>query len=91
VPHLTLGALRSLLERSTDTAAVVRAGLARPDADWLLGTLPRQLARLVELRNPAAHSHAAARETVLGAREEIVGIGHEGLIVRIARVKLRAR
>jgi hypothetical protein len=27
---------------------------------------------------------------VLAAREEIVGIGHEGLIVRIARVKLRA-
>lgn len=89
VPHLTLGALRTLIERSGEITAVLRTGLAGPDADWILGLLPRQLAVLAELRNTAAHSGSAARDAVLARREELIGIGHEGLIVRIARVKLR--
>lgn len=91
VPHLTLGALRNVLERSAETAAVVRSALPKPDGDWLLGMLPRQLGPLIDLRNPAAHGGSTSRESVLARREEILGIGHEGLVVRLARTKLRLR
>lgn len=61
------------------------------DANWLLGQLPHHLAPLVEVRNPAAHSEALDRERAVRQRAAVLGIGCEGLIVQLARVKLRAR
>lgn len=89
--HLTLGAIRHLLERDDLMQKAVRAAFSGADGNWLLGQLPYQLAPLVELRNPAAHSAALDRERATRQREAVLGIGCEGLIVQLARVKLRSR
>jgi hypothetical protein len=89
VRHQTLGQLRTLLEHEPTVRTSLRSALSR-DGDWLVGTLPSQLAVLEELRNPAAHSVATAREQVGEARETVLGIGCEGLIVKLAAVRRRA-
>ena len=89
--HMTLGAIRQLLERDGLMQKTVRAAFPGQDANWLLGQLPYHLAPLVEFRNPAAHSAALDRELATRQRAAILGIGCEGLIVQLARLKLRAR
>jgi hypothetical protein len=61
------------------------------DWRWIEGELPHQLEPILELRNPAAHDSPVTREEMGRWRQEILGIGCEGLLVRIARAKLRAR
>jgi len=90
VPHQTLGFLRNFLEREDRIRSLLRSILPQ-DGTWLVAELPHRLRVLEDLRNPAAHSAATRREQVSSAREEILGIGQEGLIVRIARARMRAR
>jgi len=90
VPHQPLGCLIQLLEKDQMVQYAVRAAFPHDHA-WILGELPRCLEQLRELRNPCAHSDASRREEVARRREEVLGIGQEGLIARLARVKLRAR
>ena len=90
VPHQTLGVICNLLQREAAIATAVRVVFPH-DANWLLGQLVHQLPQLVDLRNPAAHSASTAREAVADQREKVLGIGHEGLITQIGRVKLRTR
>ena len=90
VPHQTLGVLRVMLEHEDSVRAALRSGLPQ-DGNWLVGTVPNRLQVLEDLRNPAAHSGQTWREQVTGAREEILGIGQPGLIVELARAKLRSR
>lgn len=88
VPHQTLGVLRKLLQHSE----VVKRALQRvlpPDVAWLTIALPDGLSALVELRNPAAHGERASREAVSAVRDEVLGVGGEGLMVRLAVVKAR--
>ena len=87
VPHQSLGALRHLLEDDT-VGRAVRSVLPQ-HGGWLTGVLPTRLEVLADLRNAAAHSASTAREQVSEAREEILGIGWEGLIVQIIRAKLQ--
>jgi hypothetical protein len=89
VSHQTLGALRNFLEHEDRVRGVLRSQLPQ-DGSWLVGELPHRLRVLEDLRNPAAHSASARRDQVASAREEILGIGQEGLIVRLARAKMRA-
>ena len=42
-----------------------------------------------EARNPAAHGEVVSRETVIRWRDQLLGVGAEGTLVRLARVKLR--
>lgn len=88
VPHQSLGTVRGLLTHGSALPKTLRAAYAQ-DANSLLGELPRYLEPLVKLRNPAAHSEAVAREVVAKLRADVLGIGCEGLIVRLARAKLR--
>jgi hypothetical protein len=88
VPHQTLGALRRLLEEEE----VVRKGVrtTMPGSfEWFLNALPHELAALADLRNPAAHAGRVGAEAAGSMREEVLGIGCEGLIVKLARVKER--
>lgn len=74
-------------------ARALQRGLKRAlprDWKWLCGELPHQLAPVLDVRNPGAHSHASSREAVRPVRGAILGIGCEGLLVRIARVRMRA-
>lgn len=90
VSHQTLGSLQRLLEREE----IVRKGLETVlshDWRWLEGELPHLLEPLRDLRNPAAHSAAVTRAQIGRWRQEILGIGCEGLLVRVVRAKLRGR
>jgi hypothetical protein len=89
VPHQTLGALRTLLQHDDTVQKHLRATLQH-DAGWLLSILPNELRQLENLRNPAAHSDAARREEVRRARGRVLGIGGEGLVVRMAGARMRA-
>lgn len=89
VPHQSLGVMRLLLQHEEAVRRGVRAALPH-DAAWLLGQLHHELTQLAALRNPAAHSASVGREAAAALREEVLGIGCEGLIVRLARAKMRA-
>jgi len=90
VPHQALGSVKVLLEKEPIVQKGLRAALQGPDADWLLGQAPHAIGPLADLRNPGAHSAMIFREDTLRVREQVLGIGHEGLLVRIARAKMRA-
>jgi hypothetical protein len=60
------------------------------DWRWLCGELPHHLVRVLAARNEGAHSRAHSRETVQPLRNQLLGIGCEGLLVRIARARVRA-
>jgi len=90
VPHQSLGALKLLLEKEETVRANLEPALGY-EARWLLGELPSRIGPLVERRNPGAHSAVLGRDVAVGVREQILGIGQEGLVARIARGKMRAR
>jgi hypothetical protein len=48
---------------------------------------PTAAAGLTEDRNAAAHGEPVSRTVAASIRAEVLGIGAEGLIVQIARVK----
>ena len=85
----SLGTLLLMLEKKAVVTRTVRQAFVHDHA-WILGELPHCLRRIVDLRNPAAHSGSATRDAVGQRRREILGIGVEGAIPRIARVKLRS-
>ena len=86
--HQTLGVLLTLLRHDDIVKRALPTALQH-DAKWLLGELPAQLESLAARRNPAAHSALLDRERAVQLREQVLGIGGEGLIVRLARAKLR--
>jgi len=90
VPHQSLGTIRHLLKDSETIRQPMRTALPH-DWRWLEGELPAQLEPILDLRNPAAHERTVAREEMGRLRQSILGIGCEGLLVRIVRTKLRAR
>ena len=89
VSHQSLGTIRNLLDNDT-TRQPLRTALPH-DWRWLEGELPAQLEPVRDLRNPAAHDRAVAREEMGRLRQSVLGIGCEGLLVRIVRAKLRSR
>jgi len=91
VPRQTIGAVRHLLCHRPELKGAVRKAFPERDARWLLETLPDELEPLLELRNPAAHAERIKREQIARWRQKILGIGCEGLLVRIVRIKLEGR
>ena len=89
VSHQSLGTIRKLLDDDT-TRQPLRTALPH-DWRWLEGELPAQLEPIRDLRNPAAHDRSVAREEMGRLRQSVLGIGCEGLLIRIVRAKLRSR
>lgn len=90
VAHQGLGTIRHLVGREAIVRSALRTGLPH-DWSWIEGVLPHELEPVLELRNPAAHSRTVRREEIGRWRQNLLGIGCEGLLVRIVRAKLRAR
>jgi len=90
VSHQTLGALRVLLEKEAVLQGVIRQYFPT-DANELLGLVPRQLNAIIEIRNAGAHGERVDRSDLTPIRELVIGIGQEGLLVRLARARLRRR
>jgi hypothetical protein len=91
VPRQTIGAVRHLLVNRPELKRGVEETFPERDAAWLLATLPAELEPLLKLRNPAAHDERITRERIAAWRQRILGIGCEGLLVRIVRIKLEGR
>jgi hypothetical protein len=89
VPHQTLGTILNLLRHDDTFARALKLAFAQSDWKWLLGELPSHLEPVVAVRNMAAHGSASTRRDVEELRAQVLGIGCEGLIVQIARVRLR--
>jgi hypothetical protein len=90
VSHQSLGTLQLLLKKDDLMIRQVRNHFAN-QAQFLIGQLPAQLNQLVEIRNPGAHSAPVSAERAREIRSAVLGIGCEGLINQIARVKLQYR
>ncbi len=90
VPHQSLGVIRGLLVREPAVAEGIRT-VAQNELTYLTDEyrLPRQLEKIVDMRNPAAHTGAVARAEILKRREEIMGIGQVGVLGSIVGVKMR--
>lgn len=56
---------------------------------WLSQEMPPMLSALADVRNPAAHSAVIDRETAKSWRDRIVGIGCAGLLVELARARMK--
>ena len=83
----SLGVILHLLERDATVARVLGSVFGAADAGWLRSQAPLELRGLLDLRNPAAHSEAIGRERAEKVRSQGIGIGCEGVLVRVARVK----
>ena len=91
VAHQPLGTIVNLLKHDDAMRRGVHTAFTNVnDAKWLLSELPAHLRPIVDVRNPAAHSARLERGDVVELRSSILGIGSEGLITQIARVRLRA-
>ena len=55
------------------------------DGRWVSVDLPHILTRVARLRNPAAHGQRVVRPDVQRLRRELLGIGCEGVVVRLAK------
>lgn len=88
VPHQTLGAIINALEHNEDVRRGIRATFSQSDAKFLLGEAVHHLTPIARLRNPAAHSARLSRAEAGKLRDQILGIGQDGLICRIARLKM---
>ena len=55
------------------------------DGGWVSSDLPHILSRVARLRNPAAHGQRVLRADVQRLRRELLGIGCEGVVVRLAK------
>jgi hypothetical protein len=90
VSHKSIGTLLHLLEKTDGVGKALRATLSSADGQWVTGVLPRRLDKLREIRNPAAHSESIDAADLSSIREELLGVGQEGLIPRLVRARLRA-
>lgn len=88
VSHQTLGTMLYLLDKEEAFGKAIRATVQH-DASWLCGVLPRQLAPLRELRNQAAHSDRIGIEALRQVREDLLGIGKNGVLGELVRTRLR--
>jgi hypothetical protein len=59
------------------------------DGKWFTEQLPAILDDLAPYRNAAAHSARRSRDDVLTHRDRIVGVGCEGVIAALSRVRVR--
>jgi hypothetical protein len=56
---------------------------------WFAGQLPAILDALAADRNPGSHADRIPRDTARRWREQIVGVGCEGVLASLARCRVR--
>jgi len=89
VPPQSIGTLKLLLEKEQIVRSHLEPAIGY-DARWLLRELPGRIGPLVKRRNPGAHSEVIPGEVAARVREDVLGIGQEGLLVRIAQISMQA-
>lgn len=85
---LTLGSLARALGGELTLGAHLRRVLQH--GAWFTGEFPVVLEAFVnEVRNPAAHGEPVPRDGVLRWRDRLLGVGCDGMLVQLARVRRR--
>jgi hypothetical protein len=82
--HLSLGDIAHLLDAPPPLLGTWLNAKFGAKKSWWTGEFAMRLGILARSRNPAAHGELVSRELASSLREEIVGIGQEGLIVKLA-------
>ena len=84
---LTLGQLARVLydERALSQALVARL----EQGTWFTAQLPAVLGALAEVRNTGVHESRVDRATATRWRDQLLGVGCEGELVRLARVRVK--
>ena len=82
---LTLGQLGRVIAEERPIAEALTSGLR--DGAWLVGQGAYVLAEVARQRNPAAHGEAVTRGVAERLRNQLLGIGCYGDLVRLAGVK----
>lgn len=84
---LSLGALARAIDETKARCDWLRAKLEQ--GEWFVSSLPAILTELAGQRNDAAHGKGVARDVVMRSRERLVGVGSVGVLVELARVRVR--
>lgn len=85
--HLTTGQLASLLRNKTALHRQLRQQLQ--NGDWFVDVFHQALSKLADLRNPGVHSARVDREAVVRLRNMLVGVGCQGALIELAKVRLK--
>lgn len=82
---LTLGQLAHAIHEEPALSKALRVRLEH--GAWFTGQLPAVLGGLAEVRNAGVHESRVDRATATQWRDQLLGVGCEGELVRLARVK----
>jgi hypothetical protein len=82
-----LADLVRIIGESREINQALKRSISR-EGEWFTASLPAILRELAVVRNPAAHSERVDRETVRKQRNRFLGIGCEGDLVRLAKVRV---
>ncbi len=85
--HQSLGALHRLLDAPPPALNQWLKRAFGAKAAFFTVELPPRLGAIADLRNPGAHERQVGLARASSLREETLGIGQEGLIVQLARLK----
>jgi hypothetical protein len=83
---LTIGQLASVLGR-TPVQKQLRQQLE--NGDWFVDEFPPILRQLADLRNAGVHRDRVSREAIVRLRDTLVGVGCQGALVELARVRTK--
>ncbi len=83
----SLGQLAIIIGDNENVNSALKKQLVPQSAAWFTGSLPPILKELADVRNPAAHSAILNRETVRRIRNQYLGVGCEGDLVKLAKVR----
>jgi hypothetical protein len=85
--HQTLGELQRWLDAPPPALKQWLHAAFPRHSGFFLSELPLRLGALADLRNPAAHRDRVPLARASDLRDETLGIGQEGLLVRLAKVE----
>ncbi len=59
------------------------------NGDWFVDQFPAILRQLAELRNAGVHRDQISREAIVRLRDALVGVGCQGALVELAKVRTK--
>ena len=83
---LTLGEFAHAVRKETRVSERLRQ---LPNGLWFAGQLPAIVDDFRQVRNDVTHESAADRRTAVRWRDRLLGVGHPGIFVELAKVKPR--
>lgn len=84
---LTVGQLSGAIASTKERMDFFSSRLT--EGRFMVEELPVFLDEVAEYRNPSAHSERRSRAQVLPLRNRIIGVGEEGILVRLSKVQPR--